>query len=126
MKREKEMTSINWGRNSTLLLSSGSFLRSIDGGLLPWIDTLLEALLRYSPLTSGHPVLPQPSIPPPRVKLIPADGVNGDSEAADRLRQEKNYHHATVKRNERITASDWYQDVRHLELVFDGDVQLSQ
>jgi sulfite reductase alpha subunit-like flavoprotein len=53
------------------------------------------------------------------------DGVIGDSESMDPLRQENNYHHATVKRNKRITAHDWYQDVRHLELVFDEHVRYS-
>ncbi|KIL59244.1 hypothetical protein M378DRAFT_188018 [Amanita muscaria Koide BX008] len=98
-------------------------LLGIDGGLLPWIDTLLEALLRHSPLPLGKAEVPLPSIPPPRVKLVPAEGANDDH--AEPLRHLDNYHSATVRHNERITARDWYQDVRHLELDFDDAIQYS-
>lgn len=33
------------------------------------------------------------------------------------------YREATVKLNRRITAEGWHQDVRHLEFVFDEEIE---
>lgn len=41
----------------------------------------------------------------------------------DPLTEDPDYHNATLKSNTRITASDWFQDVRHLEFTFDEDIQ---
>ena len=86
------------------------------------MDTLLDALSNQFPLPPGTPTHSTSSIPPSRVTLVRSDAViNG----ADPLLHDQTYHQAKVKCNERITASDWYQDVRHLELGFDEDIQLS-
>ncbi|KAF8622627.1 hypothetical protein AX15_006879 [Amanita polypyramis BW_CC] len=95
-------------------------LLGLDGALIPWIDTLLEALLHYSPETS---LLPASSIPPPRISLVRAKAMA--DRGNDPLRCDERYHSARVKCNRRITASGWYQDVRHLEFEFDQDIQYS-
>lgn len=41
----------------------------------------------------------------------------------DPLLEDKRYHQAWVKVNERITVQDWYQDVRHFEFDFQDDIQ---
>lgn len=41
----------------------------------------------------------------------------------DPLLHDKQYHLATIARNERTTAADWYQDVRSFEFVFEEDIQ---
>jgi sulfite reductase alpha subunit-like flavoprotein len=41
----------------------------------------------------------------------------------DPLSKDPRYYQARVKANERITASDWYQDVRHFEFEYQGDIK---
>jgi sulfite reductase alpha subunit-like flavoprotein len=96
--------------------------QSIDGGLLPWIETFLEALLRYSHMPTDVPPPQMWTIHPPRVKFVPAEDTSEDN--PEPLRHLDNYHSATVRCNERITAQDWFQDVRHLELDIGDDIQL--
>ena len=38
-------------------------------------------------------------------------------------RGEETSHYATLKMSRRITSSDWYQDVRHMEFELDSDVE---
>ncbi|KAI3614119.1 nadph dependent diflavin oxidoreductase 1 [Moniliophthora roreri] len=90
-----------------------------DGALEPWIDTLLEALLRELPLPSELELMPIDHVPPSRVILI--DTPNAKV-TLDPLDTDENYHAATVKCNKRITAQDWFQDVRHLEFQFEDDI----
>jgi len=42
----------------------------------------------------------------------------------DPLQVDLQYHKGTIKVNQRITAPDWYQDVRHLEFGFEDDIKL--
>ncbi|TEB33682.1 riboflavin synthase domain-like protein [Coprinellus micaceus] len=74
----------------------------IDEVLHPWTDTLLNTLLHLAPLPTGVEPVSQTK-PPSRVVLEETT--------------------ARVKANERITASDWYQDVRHFEFEFQGDIK---
>ena len=43
----------------------------------------------------------------------------------DPLQVDLQYHKGTIKANRRITAPDWYQDVRHLEFGFEDDIKLA-
>lgn len=88
------------------------------------MDTLFDALLKYFPLPPGAPAHSTSSIPPSRVTLVRSDAVANKS-SMDSLLCDEKYYLGKVKRNERITASDWYQDVRHLEFEFDEDIRLS-
>ena len=61
------------------------------------------------------------SLSPPRIALheTPEETISEDK---DPLMTDREYHTATVTLNGRITASDWYQDVRHLEFHCDDDI----
>ncbi len=48
---------------------------------------------------------------------------SNEEESLDPLVQDAVYHHATLKCNKRITAEDWYQDVRHFQFSFEEDIQ---
>ena len=85
------------------------------------MDTLLDALLKFFPLPPGAPAHSTSSIPPSRVTLVRSDAES----SVDPLLYDEKYCLGKVKCNERITASDWYQDVRHLEFEFDEEIQLS-
>lgn len=88
----------------------------------PWIEQLLEALLQFYPLPSGISIVSEDEVPPARVSL---EETTADSlkECSDPLENDKLFHTATIKVNKRITAEDWYQDVRHLEFDFKDDIQ---
>jgi len=94
----------------------------IDGALQPWTEGLLETLLEMFPLPSGVELTPANVIPPPRVVLEPASQATHDT-SQDPLKVDLQYHRGVVKTNERITAADWYQDVRRLEFEFEDNVQ---
>ncbi|KAF9560334.1 riboflavin synthase domain-like protein [Agrocybe pediades] len=93
----------------------------IDGALQPWTDGLLKVLLELCPLPQGIEIIPDNTLPPPRVLLRSVSEkileVN-----VEPLKADLQYHKATVKENKRITASDWNQDVRHLEFEFEDNI----
>ncbi|PPQ97555.1 hypothetical protein CVT26_002340 [Gymnopilus dilepis] len=93
----------------------------IDGALLPWTEGLLKTLLDISPLPPGVEVEPSNTLPSARVSLKPTSQSILDS-SVDPLKSDTLYHTATVKKNARITAEDWYQDVRHFEFDFSDDI----
>lgn len=103
------------------MLTFNYYIR-VDGALDLWLTRLLEALLKLCPLSPGMEVIPADDLPPSRVLL-------GDAseyifkKCDDPLETAHNYHTATVKCNRRITAKDWYQDVRHFEFEFVDDIQ---
>ncbi|KAI0338669.1 riboflavin synthase domain-like protein [Trametopsis cervina] len=92
----------------------------IDGALDPWIEKLSTQLLVTFPLPPGVAVLPDGK-PLPRVHVV--EGYD-PSIAVGRLSisGKQDYLTATIARNDRITAQDWYQDVRHFDLDFDEDL----
>ncbi|KAF9649133.1 riboflavin synthase domain-like protein [Thelephora ganbajun] len=92
----------------------------IDGALDPWIDQLSSTLLEMCPLPDGVIPAMAADLPPPRVIMKLKDGVN--SSTPDPLSLDKQYHTAELRCNRRITSPDWYQDVRHIELLFDDDI----
>ncbi|KAJ7914880.1 hypothetical protein B0H13DRAFT_2232043 [Mycena leptocephala] len=79
----------------------------VDGALESWTEKILQTLLLNYPLPPNVEIIPAATIPPPRVSMarIPC------------------FYSATVKCNTRITAEDWYQDVRHLEFDFKDEIR---
>ncbi|KAI5980915.1 riboflavin synthase domain-like protein [Pisolithus albus] len=82
----------------------------------PWIENLLETLFRSYPLDPDVGKLRPPSKPPPRV--ITTD-VASALETLEPYGADPNYFGVMVRCNRRITAEDWFQDVRHFEFVSD-------
>ncbi|KAG2130147.1 uncharacterized protein EDB93DRAFT_87346 [Suillus bovinus] len=92
----------------------------VDGALDPWIEGLLDVLTRLYPLPHEQDNIPA-GLPPPRVSL---SNVTSDSSLnPDPLDEDMKFHTASVKCNRRITAEDWFQDVRHFEFSFEDDIQ---
>ena len=60
-------------------------------------------------------------VPPPRVTMKLEDRAN--SNIADPPSLNKLYHAAKMWSNRRITSSDWYQDVRQIELSFHDEIR---
>lgn len=75
------------------------------------------------PLPPELDIIPIDKVPPPRISLkdVPQSGLNSSS--SDPTTTETTFHQAVVKANDRITAQDWFQDVRHIELDFEDDIQ---
>jgi sulfite reductase alpha subunit-like flavoprotein len=94
----------------------------IDGALQPWTDELIKTLLEMAPLPPGVEITPANDVPPPRVSLTSTSQATLDH-LQDPLKADLQYHRGIVKTNARITADDWYQDVRHIELEFEDNVQ---
>lgn len=98
---------------TSFLLSALNALDSAQGALDTWIPQLFTAV------DNAH--LPPPditfqsmdSLPPPRISITESDLPFASSTKP--VRRYDDYR-ATVRVNRRITAPDWYQDVRHIEL----------
>ncbi|KDR73969.1 hypothetical protein GALMADRAFT_250695 [Galerina marginata CBS 339.88] len=93
----------------------------IDGALEPWADGLLNTLLEISPLPAGIEITSANTLSPARVSLTATS--QSAPELSDPLKSDLQYHAAVVKTNDRITAADWYQDVRHLEFDLEDNIQ---
>jgi hypothetical protein len=74
------------------------------------------------PLPPGVNVTPATDMPPPRILLSPVPR-NMLEEQKDSFEADLLYHRGVVRVNKRTTALDWYQDVRHIEIGFDHDIQ---
>lgn len=61
------------------------------------------------------------ALPPPRITISSSSG-SPSIAREDPLGEAHDYHLATVRCNDRITAADWFQDVRHIELDLEDDV----
>ncbi|KAL0571445.1 NAPDH-dependent diflavin reductase [Marasmius crinis-equi] len=94
----------------------------LNGALDPWIKNLFEALLQVLPLPPGLEAHPADETPPARVSISAA---SPSPLVDDSLNGAKGYHDCVVTCNDRITAEDWYQDVRHLEFTFREDIEYS-
>lgn len=75
-------------------------------------------LLKLFPLPPGVEIAPE-GIPEPRVSILDVDAPALPPEVADT----KGHYTATVTANTRITAPDWYQDVRHFDLDLEEDIE---
>lgn len=95
----------------------------MDGALQPWTEGLLKHLLEMFPLPPELDVVPVDKIPPPRVSLKEMAQSVWDSSFSDSIKTETPSYKAIVSVNDRITAQDWFQDVRHIELDFEDDIK---
>lgn len=86
----------------------------------PWIECLLDVLIQLYPLPHEQNSIPA-GRPPPRVSL--SNLVSDASLNPDPLDEDAKFHTALVKCNRRITAEDWFQDVRHFEFSFEDDIE---
>ncbi|KAJ7600784.1 riboflavin synthase domain-like protein [Mycena floridula] len=91
----------------------------IDGALQVWWETLQKSLLQLFPLPAGTTIPSSQAAPSPRTKLIEASALPSSSTLA------AEHSVATVSCNRRITADDWYQDVRHFEFEFEYEIHYS-
>ena len=90
--------------------------------LEPWTDGLLDTLVEHFPLPPGVGITSVNEVPPLHVLLRPV--LEADiNMSQDPLQVDLQYHKGTIKANQRITALDWYQDVRHLEFEFEDDIK---
>jgi hypothetical protein len=83
----------------------------------------METLNTLHPLPIGLQALPPNQLPPPRVSIQVASTNDILVEDIRPQEPETEYHEALLNENRRITAQDWYQDVRHLEFRFDHSIQ---
>jgi len=74
------------------------------------------------PLPNDLGLTPVDDIPSPRVLLKPVS-YNILEKEQDFIETSVQHHKGIVKVNKRITAEDWYQDVRHIEIGFEDDIQ---
>ncbi|KAG2054528.1 riboflavin synthase domain-like protein [Suillus hirtellus] len=91
----------------------------VDGTLDPWMECLLEVLIQLYPPPHKQDNIPA-GRPPPRVSL--SNVVSDTSLNPDPLDEDTKFHTASVKCKRRITAEDWFQDVRHFDTNNPGDV----
>ncbi|KAF9442824.1 riboflavin synthase domain-like protein [Macrolepiota fuliginosa MF-IS2] len=89
----------------------------IDGALEPWLNTFSDAILALFPLPDAIPPTLTSKISPPRVVLQPA--IASDASNPEHLPGSIT---ATLTANQRTTAKDWFQDVRHFEFQLNEDV----
>ena len=75
------------------------------------------------PLPSKLDPISVDNCPPPRILLKNMAQSISDSSYSDSEKMETGSHKAIVKMNDRITAQDWFQDVRHIELDFEDDIK---
>ncbi|KAF8207221.1 hypothetical protein K438DRAFT_1815910 [Mycena galopus ATCC 62051] len=90
----------------------------IDGALESWMDKITQALLLTYPLPDNIEMIPAAAVPAARASLL-----EDATFASPSL--PPGFHSATVKCNNRITAEDWYQDVRHFEFDFNDEIRFS-
>jgi sulfite reductase alpha subunit-like flavoprotein len=83
---------------------------------------LCNAILKLYPLPSNLSVLEENSAPHPRILMKNASVAAGVI-TTQPIESDPRYHTATVLCNRRITAGDWYQDVRHIEFSFQDDIR---
>lgn len=85
------------------------------------METLFESLLKMYPLPDSLQVLPPSQLFPPRGSMTIVEG----EQIGTLLPQEPatTYHEATLVKNERVTSSTWYQDVRELTFHFDSNLE---
>lgn len=77
--------------------------------------------MRLFPLPSHLSPLPVEDLSTPRVTLLSATSKEFQDEI-DPLIDDEKYHTYELVKNERITADDWYQDVRHFEFRCQDDI----
>lgn len=96
----------------------------LDGALDPWLQSLWEKVMEKYPLIDQE-IIPEEVLLDPtfRLELLP-DNVSNEPEiknmrAPPAMREDE--FNVVVKSNERITATDHFQDVRHLALECESE-----
>ena len=97
-------------------------LSSIDGALDEWIPKLLQAL-KTNGFCTSTPVETEAPLPLPRITISTPESSSSRGTALDDFIPSAGFFAGTIRCNKRITASDWYQDVRHIEFEFEDDIQ---
>lgn len=107
----------------------------IDTTLDTWLAGLWDTLLTIYPIPDGLEQVAEDVVPPPWLKITSkANGTNGSSNGVSN--GSNGYSHGTngqmkedgklqvrLKRNDRATAPDHFQDVRYLEFEADHDLK---
>ncbi|OCB88873.1 riboflavin synthase domain-like protein [Sanghuangporus baumii] len=91
-----------------------------EGALDVWMPLVFSALEALLPPPLDGTIEDPDVLPPPRISIT-TSGKTLDC-VDDPLHGFNDYHLATVRRNDRITAKDWFQDVRHIELDLEDEV----
>ncbi|KAL5520243.1 hypothetical protein ACEPAG_9456 [Sanghuangporus baumii] len=91
-----------------------------EGALDVWIPQVFSALEALLPPPLDGTIEDPDVLPPPRISITTSEKTLGSVD--DPLAGFNDYHVATVRRNDRITSADWFQDVRHIELDLEDDV----
>ncbi|KAH8829198.1 riboflavin synthase domain-like protein [Flagelloscypha sp. PMI_526] len=94
----------------------------IDGALDPWVSTLLDALLKFQHLTKAEVPVSSISLPLSAMSLTMKDSL---PHTQPLIREDISSQIATVVCNRRVTADDWFQEVRHFEFSFLKELQYS-
>ncbi|KAI0270505.1 riboflavin synthase domain-like protein [Gloeopeniophorella convolvens] len=92
-----------------------------DGAFEPWVSSVTQALLRLLPLPPGLLLSPDEGLTTPRVTTSPSTAEELQS-GGDQLLEHDVYNLFELTKNERITADDWYQDVRQFEFLCEDDI----
>lgn len=82
---------------------------------------LASTLLELFPLPPGSDPTPPAQCPHSRVSFTKSNAAAFEN-TTDPLDADPKFHNATMSCNKRLTAEDWYQDVRHFELDFEDDI----
>ncbi|KAG9311173.1 riboflavin synthase domain-like protein [Chiua virens] len=93
--------------------------QGVEGALDPWIEQLIGKLVDLYPHDGLPEELSESRLPPPRVKTV---NVPAETECTYPLATDQRYWDVTVQCNRRITAEDWFQDVRHFEFVSEREL----
>ncbi|KAI0061316.1 riboflavin synthase domain-like protein [Artomyces pyxidatus] len=93
-----------------------------DGAFEPWLANLTASLAHIlnvpGEIQAGSST---DDVPTSRITLRNATATDLDS-ARDPLLEDTDYHTFELLKNDRITAQDWSQDVRHIELRCEHDI----
>lgn len=87
---------------------------------MPWIVLLFEALVALFPLPPGLDIAPADLLRPSRITITSLQETRIEHPTPQ---NGQSLHFATLKTNQRITADDWYQDVRHMEFELDSQIE---
>ncbi|KAI5114707.1 hypothetical protein M0805_008728, partial [Coniferiporia weirii] len=90
----------------------------IEGALDAWMPVVFDALEELLPPPPEMAFEDMDTLPPPRINIAGPSGTSLTAVGRDPLEGVVGYHLATVRCNDRMTAQDWYQDVRHIEFDF--------
>jgi sulfite reductase alpha subunit-like flavoprotein len=118
-----------WVSPASVFLSMGGRVNelvddSVEGALDVWIDSLLDALVKLYPLDEGTQMIPADTLHPPRATIVNAPKASPVVfSPLHEIDPDTTYYRAAVRCNNRITAQDWFQDVRHIEFDFKEDIR---